>query len=107
MEEQNLSDFLEIRSYLTGELGADELNTILMEARAAAAAAAARHLQHKQRSNFKENAELDSGGNTHFHQTDVHDALSESGNMNEMMITALSAHLFAYQGSLLLLHPHS
>ncbi|KFH71378.1 hypothetical protein MVEG_01677 [Podila verticillata NRRL 6337] len=77
LEEQNLSDFLEIRSYLTGELGADELNTILMEARAAAAAAASRHLQHKQRSDSKEKA--DSSGNTHFHQTDVHDALSESG----------------------------
>ncbi|KAF9211985.1 hypothetical protein BGZ59_007372 [Podila verticillata] len=88
LEEQNLSDFLEIRSYLTGELGADELNTILMEARAAAAAAASRHLQHKQRSDSKEKA--DSSGNTHFHQTDVHDALSESGNMNKMMITALS-----------------
>ncbi|KAG0091943.1 hypothetical protein BGZ93_008564 [Podila epicladia] len=77
LEEQNLSDFLEIRSYLTGELGADELNTILMEARAAAAAAAARHLQRKQNSNSK--VELESSGNTHFHQTDVHDALSESG----------------------------
>jgi hypothetical protein len=47
LEEQNLSDFLEIRSYLTGELGAEELNTVLMEARASAAAAAARHFRSK------------------------------------------------------------
>ncbi|KAG0295200.1 hypothetical protein BGZ96_012302 [Linnemannia gamsii] len=47
LEEQNLSDFLEIRSYLTGELGAEELNTVLMEARASAAAAAARHFRNK------------------------------------------------------------
>lgn len=90
LEEQNLSDFLEIRSYLTGELGADELNTILMEARAAAAAAAAQHLQHEQSSDSKAKVELESNGNTHFHQTDVHDALSESGNINEMTFTDLS-----------------
>ena len=47
MEEQNLSDFLEIRSYLTGELGTEELNTILTEARASAATAAAKHLKRK------------------------------------------------------------
>ncbi|KAF9974818.1 hypothetical protein BGZ73_001678, partial [Actinomortierella ambigua] len=35
LEEQNLSEFLEIRSYLTGELDADELNTIVMEAKSA------------------------------------------------------------------------
>ncbi|KAK3824181.1 MAG: ferric reductase NAD binding domain-containing protein [Linnemannia elongata] len=45
LEEQNLSDFLEIRSYLTGELGKEELDTVLMEARASAAAAAARHFR--------------------------------------------------------------
>ncbi|KAF9082436.1 hypothetical protein BGX23_012467 [Mortierella sp. AD031] len=47
LEEQNLSDFLEIRSYLMWELGAEELNTVLMEARASAAAAAARHFRSK------------------------------------------------------------
>lgn len=47
LEEQNLSDFLEIRSYLTGELGKEELDTVLMEARASAAAAAARHFRSK------------------------------------------------------------
>ncbi|KAF9583236.1 hypothetical protein BGW38_009957 [Lunasporangiospora selenospora] len=49
LEEQNMSDFLEIRSYLTGELGAEEMNIILTEAREAAAAAAARHLRRKYR----------------------------------------------------------
>ncbi|KAF9146473.1 hypothetical protein BG015_011588 [Linnemannia schmuckeri] len=47
LEEQNLSDFLEIRSYLTGELEKEELDTVLMEARASAAAAAARHFRSK------------------------------------------------------------
>ncbi|KAF8930347.1 hypothetical protein BGZ47_000603 [Haplosporangium gracile] len=47
LEEQNLSDFLEIRSYLTGELGKEELDTVLMDARASAAAAAARHFRSK------------------------------------------------------------
>ncbi|KAK3821527.1 MAG: FAD-binding domain-containing protein [Benniella sp.] len=46
LEEQNMSDFLEIRSYLTGELDAEELNTVLMEARASAAMAAARNLRY-------------------------------------------------------------
>ncbi|KAG0246267.1 hypothetical protein BGX31_003457 [Mortierella sp. GBA43] len=49
LEEQNLSDFLEIRSYLTGELGTEELNTVLMEARASAAMAAARNLRRQSR----------------------------------------------------------
>ncbi|KAF9360013.1 hypothetical protein BGX26_010764 [Mortierella sp. AD094] len=49
LEEQNMSDFLEIRSYLTGELGAEEMNTFLMEARAAAAMAAARNLKQQNR----------------------------------------------------------
>ncbi|KAK5821534.1 ferric reductase NAD binding domain-containing protein [Linnemannia elongata] len=30
LEEQNLSDFLEIRSYLTGELGKEELDTVML-----------------------------------------------------------------------------
>ncbi|KAF9911537.1 hypothetical protein EC991_003340 [Linnemannia zychae] len=47
LEEQNLAGFLEIRSYLTGELGKEEMDTVLMEARAAAAAAAARHFRDK------------------------------------------------------------
>ncbi|KAK3845555.1 MAG: ferric reductase NAD binding domain-containing protein [Linnemannia gamsii] len=47
LEEQNLTGFLEIRSYLTGELGKEEMDTVLMEARAAAAAAAARHFRNK------------------------------------------------------------
>ncbi|KAF9922652.1 hypothetical protein FBU30_007239 [Linnemannia zychae] len=47
LEEQNMSDFLEIRSYLTGELAADELNIVMMEARASAAATAARHFRNK------------------------------------------------------------
>ncbi|KAG0214369.1 hypothetical protein BGX28_002186 [Mortierella sp. GBA30] len=49
LEEQNLTDFLEIRSYLTGELGSEELNTVLMEARATAAAHAARLMRRKER----------------------------------------------------------
>ncbi|KAG0345253.1 hypothetical protein BG004_003849 [Podila humilis] len=79
LEEQNMSDFLEIRSYLTGELGAEELNTILLEARASAAAAADRHQKRKRESGSQAQAELDSSGNTHYHQSDIHDALAESG----------------------------
>ncbi|KAG0309889.1 hypothetical protein BGZ98_003432 [Dissophora globulifera] len=45
LEEQNMSDFLEIRSYLTGELSAGEMNTVLTEARVSAAMVAARHLK--------------------------------------------------------------
>ncbi|KAF9947595.1 hypothetical protein BGZ70_002607 [Mortierella alpina] len=49
LEEQNMSDFLEIRSYLTGELGSEELNTVLMEARATAATHAARLVRRRER----------------------------------------------------------
>ncbi|KAF9936196.1 hypothetical protein BGZ67_002592 [Mortierella alpina] len=49
LEEQNMTDFLEIRSYLTGELGSEELNTVLMEARATAATHAARVLRRRER----------------------------------------------------------
>ncbi|KAF8938876.1 hypothetical protein BGZ58_011246 [Dissophora ornata] len=45
LEEQNMSDFLEIRSYLTGELEAEEMKTVLLEARTSAAMTAARHLR--------------------------------------------------------------
>ncbi|KAI1318070.1 hypothetical protein EDD11_007304, partial [Mortierella claussenii] len=55
LEEQNMSDFLEIRSYLTGELGTEEMNTVLMEARTSAAMAAARHLK---RQNKKKQQQL-------------------------------------------------
>ncbi|KAF9418770.1 hypothetical protein BGZ94_009607 [Podila epigama] len=87
LEDQNLSDFLEIRSYLTGELGAEELNTILMEARASAAAAAARHLQHSRQTG--ECGDMEDRGNTRFHQTDVHDALSDAQGLDRDAITGL------------------
>ncbi|KAG0054002.1 hypothetical protein BGZ83_012172 [Gryganskiella cystojenkinii] len=61
LEEQNLSDFLEIRSYLTGELCSEELNTILMEARASAAAAASKHLRRK----MKEQQQAQQGTGEH------------------------------------------
>ncbi|KAF9103109.1 hypothetical protein BGX27_010735 [Mortierella sp. AM989] len=63
LEEQNMSDFLEIRSYLTGELGAEEMNTVLMEARAAAAMAAARHLKQQIRKQKLESGQGDDDGN--------------------------------------------
>ncbi|KAG0244921.1 hypothetical protein BGW41_005520 [Actinomortierella wolfii] len=46
LEEQNLSEFLEIRSYLTGELDEDELNTIVMEAKSAVSHEAVRAEDH-------------------------------------------------------------
>jgi hypothetical protein len=71
LEEQNLSDFLEIRSYLTGELGAEELNTILMEARASAATAAARHLRRKNRQQQQQEKEHDSADDSDAHPPSI------------------------------------
>ncbi|KAF9944285.1 hypothetical protein BGZ72_002564 [Mortierella alpina] len=59
LEEQNMTDFLEIRSYLTGELGSDELNTVLMEARATAAAHAAKLVRRRERREQRPSLEED------------------------------------------------
>ncbi|KAF9291435.1 hypothetical protein BGZ68_004083 [Mortierella alpina] len=59
LEEQNMTDFLEIRSYLTGELGSAELNTVLMEARATAAAHAARLVRRRERREAQQRSPLE------------------------------------------------
>ncbi|KAF9164776.1 hypothetical protein DFQ26_001010 [Actinomortierella ambigua] len=74
LEEQNLSEFLEIRSYLTGELDADELNTIVMEAKSAmsrqkslkrrASRAASRPSSHRSRTMAEEGRHITTGNQT-------------------------------------------
>ncbi|KAG0249617.1 hypothetical protein BG011_009095 [Mortierella polycephala] len=88
LEEQNLVDFLEIRSYLTGELGADEMNTVLMEARASTTATATRHLRHKNlRMGRVEGDALESPGIFNDDQTVSNDSLI--GTRNRDAITGL------------------
>ncbi|KAF9177806.1 hypothetical protein BGZ50_008369 [Haplosporangium sp. Z 11] len=88
LEEQNLTDFLEIRSYLTGELSAEEMNTVLMEAKASTAATAARHLRYKNlRMGRVERDALESPGVLNSGQTASND--SSIGTRDRDAITGL------------------